>query len=103
MEWLEPWRPVDDRGEAAALEAELTRELSSGNPLYGLPVAAVGRRADCDDVLFRLLDGTGRYAVVHLTWSRHAERASWPTTTMYESRENWSAKGMKVDHEAYTA
>jgi hypothetical protein len=89
MEWPEPWQPVEDPEEGLALEAELARELSAPHPLYGLPVAVVGRRIDCDDVLFRLLDGTGRYALVHLTYCDGQEQAPWPGTTLYERSEDW--------------
>ena len=49
MEWLEPWKAVAD---GAALEAELSREVVKGHSLHGLQAMAVGRRIDCDDVLF---------------------------------------------------
>ena len=48
----------------------LRRELSAGHPLYDMPTRAVGRRQDCDDVLFSIEDGSGRVAVVHLTWTQ---------------------------------
>jgi hypothetical protein len=51
VEWLVPWYSIaDDPVEVAGMERELRRELSSGHPLYGVPVQAVGRRQDCDDV-----------------------------------------------------
>lgn len=52
MEWPEPWGPIDDLAIAAAFEADRHRERSPGHALFGLPLRALGRRWDCDDVLF---------------------------------------------------
>jgi hypothetical protein len=86
------------------MEQELRRELSVGHPLYGLPVRTVGRRQDCDDVLFTVEDGTGRVAVVHLTWTHSPpEKPPWPDTALYPSIENWIAEGMQSDHDEFHA
>jgi len=100
MEWLVPWQSVADKtAQAAGLEHELSRELSAGHPLYGVPVRALGRRQDCDDVLFALDDGTGRVAVVHLTWTHSLpDKPPWPVTAVYRSFEAWVAEGMRADH-----
>ena|SRR5579883_3521300 len=42
-------------------------------PLYGVPVRAIGRRIDRDDVLFGLLRHLCDWAVLHLTWSGREE------------------------------
>jgi hypothetical protein len=77
---------------------ELNRELSAGHPLFGLPVKTLARRQDCDDVLFAVEDGTGRVAVVHLTWTHSPpERPPWPGTTLFPSFEIWVAEGMRTD------
>jgi len=101
VEWLAPWHSVaDDPSQLAGMERELRRELSAGHPLYGLPVRTLGRRQDCDDVLFAVEDGTGRVAVVHLTWtSQPPERPPWPGTVVYPSFEAWVAEGMRPDHD----
>lgn len=101
MEWLEPWYSiVGNAAQVQAMEAELRRELGWGHPLFGVPVRAVGRRADRDDVLFALEDGTGRVAVVHLTWTYSPpERPPWPATAVFESWEAWAAEGMQADHD----
>jgi hypothetical protein len=100
--WLEPWRRIRAVGIAAAAlyESELKRELSPGHPLFGVPAAALGKRNDSDDVLFELRDGTGRVAVVHLTFCNHPEPPPWPQTTMFASLEAWVEERMKAGHEA---
>jgi hypothetical protein len=72
------------------LEAELRRELKPGHPLYGLPVAAIGRHQAQDDVLFELLDGSGRFAAVHLTWAGEKEKPPWPGTALFHSFAEWA-------------
>jgi hypothetical protein len=100
VEWLEPWYSIAKNPcQIMGMEAELHRELRSGHPLFGLPVQAVGRRGDCDDILFRLLDGTGRVAVVHLTWTHNPpEQPPWPDTIIYADYEAWVSQGMRADH-----
>jgi hypothetical protein len=101
VEWLVPWYSVvDDPAAVAAVERELGRELSVGHPLHGLPVRALGRRQDCDDVLYVVEDGTQRVAVVHLTWTNSPpERPPCPATIVFPSLEKWVADGMHRDHE----
>jgi hypothetical protein len=88
MEWCEPWRPITQADECAALEAELRAELGSKHPLFGLSAIAIGRRDDQDDVVFALDDG--RIAEVHLTWRRSREMdPSYPQTAIYPSLVHW--------------
>lgn len=88
----EGWQPI---GEATAenLAAELARELPVGHPLSGIPVVAVALGPEPDDVLFRLLDGSGRLAVVHLTWRQGVESLPWPFTTLYDNEADWRRRG----------
>lgn len=99
MEWLVPWHSVDDdSAQVAGMERELKREVSVGHPLFGLQVKTLGHRQDCDDVLFAVEDGSGRVAVVHLTWTHSPpERPPWPSTTMFPNLETWAAQGMRSD------
>jgi hypothetical protein len=76
----EPWHPCDD----ARFEKELARELCEKHVLYGVPAKIVARRQDLDDFLFELPDG--RFANVHLTWSRESN-PTWPSTEIYDSVE----------------
>jgi hypothetical protein len=89
VQWVEPWRPVSG-DQKSTLELELARELTVGHPLYGAPASALAMRRDCDDVLFSVADGTGRVAVVHLTWGA-GEQSPWPVADIYPSIDSWIA------------
>jgi hypothetical protein len=89
MIWPENWYEIDPV-TAAAFEEELSRELSRGHPLHGLPLRAVGQGGNGDDILFEITDGSGRVAVAHLTWARREEPPPWPGSMIYESREAWA-------------
>jgi hypothetical protein len=97
----EPWDAVDT-DKSSGLEDELRRELSRGHPLHGRGVRAIARRYDQDDVLFALGDGE-ECAVVHLTWSGHAERAPWPSTRIYPSVSIWQSTSMADDQRDFSA
>lgn len=105
MEWLRPWQPIDEYGRkfAAPLEDVLAREVSAGHSLYGVQVETIGKHVACDDVLFHLLDGSSRVAVVHLTWTgTPPERPPYPITRLFPSLEAWIEQGMRRDHEDYS-
>jgi len=91
MEFAEPWHVDGD----PALVDELRREVASGHVLFGMPVSAVARRRDRDDVLYALEDGSGRVAVVHLTWSAEVDPA-WPATELFDGLASW-AEAMQRD------
>jgi hypothetical protein len=92
LRWLEPWEPA-----SSGLEAELTKEVSRGHPLFGREAVSVGRRGDCDDVLFFLPGGLSPLAVVHLTW-RPEKSPEWPHTNFYTSLDDWVERCMKPEH-----
>jgi hypothetical protein len=98
VSWLEPWTPVESGKTRSALETELHRELSLGHPLHGRSLAAIARRADQDDVLFALDDGS--VAEVHLTWrGRPEDDPRWPRTEIFPSAEAWIERRMKPLYE----
>lgn len=97
-EWLAPWGPVNDPAEKARLEAELVREVCAEHVLFGVPVSLVGRRQGRDDFLFKLDDG--RFAQVHLTWSRET-RPQWPSTDLYLTWGDWVRESMVPEHEGW--
>jgi len=103
-EWLEPWYPVDEFGEAmavemaVALERQLRREICERHVLYGESVRLIARRADTDDALFALTGG--RVAEVHLTWRRGTEPdPRWPGTSIFPSLQHWARDSMVPLHE----
>jgi hypothetical protein len=72
---------------AGQLEAELRRELCAAHPLFNLPVRAIARRGDRDEVLFRSACDD-RVFVVHLTWSEEND-PRWPATFEYANHQNF--------------
>ena len=105
MEWLRPWQSIDEYGResAATFESVLTGEVSPRHPLYGIPIEAIGKHIACDDVLFHLLDGSDRVAVVHLTWTRSPpERPPYPITRIFSGLEAWAEQRMRRDNEEHS-
>jgi hypothetical protein len=86
-----PFSAFEPPADGPAFLVELLLELKPGHPLFGLPVAAVARRYDQDDVLFEVLDGSGRVAEVHLTWAGEREQPPWPSTALFDSLADWAA------------
>ena len=102
FEWLEPWQRLEDSGDA--LVTELQKELALQHVLHGVPVVAVGRRSDSDDVLFATADPLKPIAVVHLTWIGRTEvDPQWPWTTLYDSWPDWIERCLRVDHQENSA
>ena len=84
VQFLEPW--YED--SSAALAEELRLEAPPGHVLHGVSVSTRARRQDQDDVLFELMDGTARFAVVHLTYSRESD-PRWPRTRLFANADAW--------------
>jgi len=83
--WLVPWHPIADGRPDDLTAKELYSELCQHHVLFGLQARPIAHRQDCDDFLFELLDGTGRFAVVHLTFAQHPETdPRWPETVIYK-------------------
>ena len=94
MTWPEPWSALESDG--ADLVAELKRELSPQHALFGRDAVAIARRKDCDDVLFRLDNGS--VAIVHLTWSgKQDQYPKFPWTTIHKTIDD----AMRYDLEDY--
>ena len=88
---------------ATKFEDEYAIEIVKGHPLYGVPVKAIGRRTDRDDVLFQLLRHLCDYAVVHLTWSgREESDPRWPSFELFLDDE-LIEKCIRPAHEEYGA
>lgn len=82
--WPANWRAVTLE-EQAGLARALARELPLGHRLEGVSAIAIARRADQDDVLYRLSDG--RFASVHLTWTVNV--LPFPFVAMFTSLGAW--------------
>jgi hypothetical protein len=97
--WPRPWRPITPK-EAKEFEKELKREVCDEHALFDRKAKAVGRRIDCDDVLFHLEDAGTQLAVTHLTWKEESNY-NWPFTEFFISTEDWIETRMKPDVEDY--
>lgn len=103
IEWLEPWFPTDEWTDSQrnAFVRQLQLEVDEGHPLFRVPVQVIARHGGSDDTLFELLDNTGRFAMVHLTWSKSKEAMPWPITTVYASLQDFALTQMCEDNEEY--
>lgn len=81
----EPFHDLrSDPDACGALGDELERELGPGHELKQLTRSVVARALSQDDVVLRIDDGV---ALVHLTWSGHAEPPPFPRTARFGSCE----------------
>ena len=98
INWLVPWHPIFDGSPDDGTARELYGEVGPRHVLHGIRARAVAHRQDCDDVLFELLDGTERFAVVHLTFGRHPDQfPQYPSTEIYANWTEFVDRRMKPD------
>ena len=71
------WRP--DEAARKSLLTEVLAEVAPGHPLYDRVTDAPNRCGACDEVLVTV--GDGSFAMVHLTWSGHAEIPPYPRSS----------------------
>lgn len=90
MTWPPHWESLEE-SVRIALEAELQKELQIGHSLYGVPVMAIGRRDNQDDVLFQVLDGSGRVADIHLTFEGKGAVSPCPWIGFCGNFNAWAA------------
>jgi hypothetical protein len=102
LEYLDPWWATDGQDEAfhAQFLKQLTTEVGPGHPMYGVPAKLIAR-GNGDDCLFKLLDGTERVAIVHLTWSGRRETLPWPQTQVFKDLDQWRDEWMVPEHEEW--
>jgi hypothetical protein len=91
---MQPWRTTNSAG---LYESELKKEVSFFHPLNWKKVRAIGIREDCDDVLFEVLTGRSKYAVVHLTYAKERSR-KFPITSFYRNWEDVYKNRLLEDH-----
>lgn len=103
MEWLDPWWSPENLGEPfyEAFKNQLAREVPPGHCMFQLPVRLIAR-GNGDNALFEILDGSGRVAEVHLTWSKSQERLPWPISSIYQNLEEWVEKVMIPEHREWS-
>jgi hypothetical protein len=102
IDWLEPWDAITS--DSKYFEDELEREVAEGHILHGKAFNAIGRRYDCDDVLYQIHHPDFNYATVHLTYSKRRENnPTFPLTKTYLTLSDWINDGMLRDHIEYTA
>lgn len=95
MNWPRTWEPFSESSGEDYYVQQLRLELGPGHVLQNVPVRAVGTGFS-DDVLFELLDGSGRFAAVHLAFNQHAgPDANWPETVLYENWDHFEREGSK--------
>jgi thiol-disulfide isomerase/thioredoxin len=94
---LQPWQPVDN---PAFYESELKKIVSFFHPLNWKNVRAIANRTDCDEVLFEVLNGRFKYAVVHLTWKKENSR-KFPTTKFYKDWQDIYTNRLWEDHKKW--
>ncbi|MFG0249886.1 MAG: hypothetical protein ACF8OB_13440 [Phycisphaeraceae bacterium JB051] len=101
IEYLEPWWSTADKDVVfhETFCEQLEREVGPGHVLYHVPVRIIARHNASDDCLFELLDGSGRVAIVHLTWSRTQERLPWPETIVCDDLQTFVTEHMLPEHE----
>lgn len=102
-EWLEPWLPTDawTDDQRDRFVRQLRLEVGPEHPLCNVDVRVVGQHTGCDDTLVELLDGSSRFAVVHLTWASSQERMPWPSTELFESFDAFATSRMREDHDEF--
>jgi len=97
IDWRLPW----ERVAPSQFVSELIKEVGPEHPFAQARTIAVGRRIDCDDVLFFLPGERPAFAVVHLTWRGAREQPGWPSMHWYRSIEDWIENCMAPDHSDY--
>ena len=100
FEILEPWTELTDSEET--LISELKKEMRDDDDLFGSTFVPIAQRKDCDDVLFIIENRKPEVAVIHLTWSGHADpNKGWPSKTIYSDLNDWRERCMILDYEDY--
>ncbi|TWT61261.1 hypothetical protein [Rubinisphaera italica] len=100
FEWLKPWEPYSDEGNFVLNEFHI--EICENHTLFGMNVRVVGRRSDCDDVLFITDDLQKPIVVVHLTWTGKVETdPTWPDTRIFKGWQDLIDRCLIEDHRKY--
>ncbi|MDF2587635.1 MAG: hypothetical protein K0S41_1476 [Anaerocolumna sp.] len=88
IDWLEPWNSLINNKHF--FENELNNEIGNQHILYGKKVTAIGRRYDCDDILYQVYNCDFEFAVVHLTFRKTIEGSPlYPRTDIYKNIDSF--------------
>lgn len=96
MEWRLPWK----QSHSIFYSLGFGRTFPRGHRLFRKRLKELGRRIDCDDVLYSIKNETPKVAVVHLTYRVETD-PKWPTTQIYESLEDFFEKRLIPDAKEY--
>ncbi|WP_165813964.1 hypothetical protein [Terrimonas sp.] len=91
---LKPWQSIEN---PSFYETELKKEVSFFHPLNWKKVRAIANRTDRDDVVFEVLNGRSKYAIVHLTWRKENSR-KFPITKFYIDWQDIYKNRLLEDH-----
>jgi len=86
IEWPEPWWCLDQNLDVRlGIQRELSSEIGSKHPLWGLKPVAIGKSDANDDVIVHLNDG--RFACVHLVWHGKIDQYpdKFPSALVFEN------------------
>jgi|tagenome__1003787_1003787.scaffolds.fasta_scaffold15953492_1 hypothetical protein len=85
------WRPLASGHDGDDFLRELHREYVPGHILHGISLRAIAT-GDLDNVLFELMDGSGRFAAVHLSHAKESD-PHWPDTKVYDDWAHFERDG----------
>ena len=99
-EFLSPWWAT--KGDSGPWEQrflnQLQSQLSPEHIMYGLPVRIVGSFGGSKSLLFEILDGTERLAVISVTKEDVDHSFSLSDTTIYANFEAFKIQRMIPEH-----
>lgn len=99
VKWLAPWHQIEEEHRAEELIEELQQEIGEKHVLYSLPVKPIAYSLDCDDVLYQILDGSNRFAVVSLTYENYLESSPLsPETKIFLKFSDFEIQRMNADN-----
>jgi ankyrin repeat protein len=104
-EFLDPWWATD--GDSGPWEQRFLNQLQTQvgpeHVMYGLPVRIVGSYGGSKALLFEILDGSGRLAVINVTWENVEHSFSLPDTTLYPNFEAFKTQRMIPENAKHLA
>ena len=105
-EFLDPWSATG--GDSGPWEQgwlnRLQSQVGPDHPMFGLSLRIVGNYYGADALLFEILDGTGRFAVISVNKQENFEYSfSLSDTTIFPNFEAFKTQRMIMDNSEYLA